>query len=77
MSDSQSGLKVMTGSLAQQISIEYNGFEFCMEIIKNAKLNNARILEMPIDVMYDEATTEKGQNLSSGLNMIKRLISPF
>tara|TARA_B100000497_G_C7691811_1_gene420939 strand:+ start:1489 stop:2163 length:675 start_codon:yes stop_codon:yes gene_type:complete len=77
VTDSQSGLKVLTGDLAKKISIEYNGFEFCMEIIKNAKRNKARIKELPIGVMYDKETTEKGQNLMSGLNMIKRILSPF
>ncbi|MEE9374063.1 MAG: glycosyltransferase family 2 protein [Saprospiraceae bacterium] len=77
LTDSQSGLKVMTGDLAKKISIEYNGFEFCMEIIKNAKHHKARIKELPISVMYDKATTEKGQNIWSGLNMIKRILSPF
>ena len=77
MTDSQSGLKVMTAELARKISIEYNGFEFCMEIIKNAKANNATIKELPVSVMYDKETTEKGQNFMSGLDMIKRILSPF
>lgn len=77
MTDSQSGLKVMTGELARKISIEYNGFEFCMEIIKNARAHDAKISELPVSVMYDKETTEKGQNLMSGLNMIKRILSPF
>ena len=77
LTDSQSGLKVMTADLARKISIEFNGFEFCMEIIKNAKIHKARIKEIPISVMYDKETTEKGQNLVSGINMIKRILSPF
>lgn len=77
VTDSQSGLKVMTGDLARKISIEFNGFEFCMEIIKNAKVHNAKIIELPINVKYDEATTKKGQNLNSGIRMIKRILSPF
>ena len=77
LTDSQSGLKIMTSDLAKKISIEYNGFEFSMEIIKNAKLHKAKIIEIPVNVTYTQETTEKGQNLNSGINMIKRILSPF
>lgn len=77
ISDSQSGLKAMTAILANKLSLEYNGYEFCMEIIKNARFHKARITEIPISVMYDKDTTQKGQNLSSGFGMIRRILSPF
>jgi len=77
VTDSQSGLKVMTGSLAKKISLEYNGFEFCMEIIKNARHHDAAVKEIPISVIYTEDTTKKGQNLWTGLRMIRRILSPF
>ena len=77
LTDSQSGLKAIRGSLAQSMNLNYDGFEFCMEIIKHAKITNSKISEIPVDVRYTAATTAKGQNLQSGLRMISRLLSPF
>lgn len=77
LTDSQSGLKIMRADLAEKIAIETNGFEFCMEIISSAKSRKAKISEIPVSVRYDEATTRKGQNFSSGVSMMTRLFSPF
>lgn len=77
LTDSQSGLKAIKGSLAQDMNLNYDGFEFCMEIIKHAKITKSKISEIPVDVRYTAATTAKGQNLRSGISMISRLLSPF
>lgn len=77
LTDSQSGLKLISSRLASHLNLNYDGFEFCMEIIKQAKVSNFKISEVPIDVIYTEATTRKGQNLRSGLNMMARIFSPF
>ncbi len=77
LSDSQSGLKAISGKMAKSMNLNYDGFEFCMEIIKHAKHSKAKISEIAVDVRYTPETTAKGQNLRSGLNMISRLFSPF
>ncbi len=77
LTDSQSGLKAIRGSMAQNMNLNYDGFEFCMEIIKHANSTKSQIDEIPVDVVYTPETTAKGQNLRSGLNMISRLLSPF
>lgn len=77
LTDSQSGLKAISKDLSNELNLTYDGFEFCMEIIKQAKSSNFKISEIPVDVRYTEATTKKGQNLWSGFNMIARLFSPF
>ncbi len=77
LSDSQSGLKALSNQLAKSMDLNYDGFEFCMEIIKHAKYTKATISEIPVDVRYSPETTKKGQNLRSGLNMISRIFSPF
>ena len=77
LSDSQSGLKAISGKFAKSLNINYDGFEFCMEIIKHAKHTKSKIKEIPVDVRYSKETTEKGQNLQSGINMISRIFSPF
>lgn len=77
VSDSQSGMKVMSRRFAENLEITYNGFEFCIEIIKNAKINKSNVYEYPIDVMYTEETMKKGQNLFTGFEMVGKLFNPF
>jgi len=77
LTDSQSGLKAISGNLANSMNLSYDGFEFCMEIIKHAKITNAKIEEVPVDVRYTKETTSKGQNFLSGINMMSRIFSPF
>lgn len=77
LSDSQSGLKVMTRSFAEKLYIDYNGFEFCIDIIKKARLNRIKVAEAPINVRYTPDTMSKGQNFGSGMMMLGRLLNPF
>jgi len=77
VSDSQSGMKVMSRRFAEDLSITYNGFEFCIEIIKNAKIKKSNVFEYPIDVKYTKETMEKGQNIFTGFNMLGRFLNPF
>lgn len=77
ISDSQSGLKVMSRRFAENLTITYNGFEFCIEIIKNAQITKAKVYEYPIDVTYSKETMEKGQNIYSGFEMLVKLFNPF
>jgi len=77
ISDSQSGMKVMSRRFAENLTITYNGYEFCIEIIKNAKINKSNVYEYPINVLYTEETMAKGQNMSTGFSMVGRLFNPF
>jgi len=77
LTDSQSGMKVMNRKFASELNIDFNGFEFCIEIIKNASELNAKVVEYPIDVSYTTDTLNKGQNLSNGFSMLAKLFSPF
>lgn len=77
ITDSQSGMKVMSRRFAENLTITYNGYEFCIEIIKNAKINKNSVYEYPIDVRYSKETMEKGQNIYTGFGMIGKLLNPF
>ena len=77
ISDSQSGMKVMSRRFAENLTITYNGFEFCIEIIKNAKINKSNVYEYPIDVLYTKETMAKGQNVFTGFEMVGKLFNPF
>ena len=77
ISDSQSGMKVMSRRFAENLTITYNGYEFCIEIIKNAKINRSNVYEYPINVLYTEETMAKGQNIFTGFEMVGKLFNPF
>ncbi len=77
LTDSQSGLKAFNNRLARELNLNYDGFEFCMEIIKVANSQKFKISEIPVDVIYTRETMNKGQGLRSGLKILGRLISPF
>ena len=73
VSDSQSGLKVMTRAFAQKLNLEHNGFEFCTEIIQKMKVHQIKYAEVPIRVRYSRDTLSKGQSFLNGLAMIYNL----
>lgn len=77
ITDSQSGMKVMSRRFAKDLAITYNGYEFCIEIIKNAKITKSNIYEYPINVLYTKETMGKGQNVFSGFEMVGKLFNPF
>ncbi len=74
VSDSQSGMKAIHASFAGKAAIQRNGFEFCIEIIKNIKLHKAKWCEVPISVVYTKETLAKGQGFFSGLKMVVRMV---
>ncbi len=75
--DSQSGLKVMTRRFASRLNINHSGFEFCIDIIRQAAAHKFKIAELPVSVVYTADTMQKGQNLGQGLMMLGRLFNPF
>ncbi len=77
LTDSQSGMKAMNRKFAQNLEIAFDGFEFCIEIIKQAQIMKASIGQVPIDVRYTADTMSKGQNFLTGVNMLVKLFNPF
>ena len=77
LTDSQTGMKAFSKEFIGDSELKYNGFEFCIEIIRFIGLNRSRYIEVPIKVKYSKETMEKGQNFNSGLKMIAKLIRGF
>lgn len=77
VTDSQSGIKVISKNFAKDLTIDYNGFEFCIDIIKKAKLNKVKVAEFPVSVTYTKETMAKGQSFSNGVMMLGKLLNPF
>ena len=74
VTDSQSGMKALSRRYAQANELNCNGFEFCVEMIRNAGRTNHKVIEIPISVKYTHDTMQKGQSLFNGIKMIGRLI---
>jgi len=74
VTDSQSGMKAFTADFAKKSKLNFNGFEFSVEMIRNIKVNNAKFLESPIDVIYTKDTLSKGQNLLTGIKMLRKIL---
>lgn len=74
VSDSQSGMKAFRAEFARKAKITRNGYEFCIEIIKHARLLKASLHETPINVVYTKDTMSKGQGLLTGAKMVFRMI---
>lgn len=74
LTDSQSGLKAFSRRALDTIKISANGFEFSSEIIREAQHYKLKITEVPVSVVYTPYSLSKGQNLSTGLTTVFRLI---
>ncbi len=74
VSDSQSGFRAMTAEFAQNNPIEWNGFEFCIEMLKKAAEGNYSVGEIPITVKYTPETLKKGQSIWMGFRMLARML---
>lgn len=77
LSDSQSGFKAFTASFCRKSKLHHNGFEFCVEIIRNMSDFKVKFTEVPIKVKYTEETLQKGQNLWIGVQMLGRIFKIF
>jgi len=73
VTDSQSGMKAFTADFAKKCRLHFNGFEFCVEFIRNIRIFKATYSEVPIRVIYTKDTLSKGQNLLTGVKMIAKL----
>jgi len=74
VTDSQSGMKAFTARFAEKSKLNFNGFEFSVEMIRNIKVSNARFEEVPIKVIYTKDTLSKGQNLLTGIKMLRKIL---
>ena len=77
VSDSQSGMKAFTAAFAKKSALQHCGFEFCIEILRYIRLHNAKYAEVPIQVMYNKETMDKGQNFFVGLKMLNKIFRLF
>jgi glycosyltransferase involved in cell wall biosynthesis len=74
LTDTQSGFKAFSKSALDKLYITSSGYEFSSEIIRQSKHHHLQITEIPISVNYTPYSLSKGQNLSTGLNTIYKMM---
>lgn len=73
VTDSQSGLRVLSRQALVQLRWKTTGYEFCSEMLWRAKQLGLVIGEYPIRAIYTDYSKAKGQNNWNAVNIIKIL----
>jgi polyprenyl-phospho-N-acetylgalactosaminyl synthase len=72
--DSQSGFKRLSRKAVMAMSIRFDGFEFCSEMVGEIKRKRLSWKEVPISVIYTRHSRSKGQSIMNGIRMVIRFI---
>jgi glycosyltransferase involved in cell wall biosynthesis len=72
--DSQSGFKLLAKRAIAEIDLQMSGYEFCTEMVYEAKVHRWKIAHCPISVAYSKYTLAKGQSFSSGIKTALRIL---
>lgn len=70
LTDSNNGLRVFNKTVADQLDITINGMGHAGEFIMLIDENHWRVAEQPVEVLYTEYSSAKGQPLLNGVNII-------
>ena len=74
VTDSQSGLRVLSKRALSELKWKTSGYEFCSEMLWRAKQLGLKMDEYPIKSIYTEYSAAKGQNNWNAVNIIKSLV---
>ena len=70
LTDSNNGLRVFNKIVADRLDITMNGMSHATEFIMLIDENRWRVAEQPVEVLYTEYSSAKGQPLLNGVNII-------
>jgi len=70
LTDSNNGLRVFNKTVADRLDITMNGMSHATEFIMLIDENRWRVVEQPVEVLYTEYSSAKGQPLLNGVNII-------
>ena len=73
VTDSQSGLRVLSTNALSKLKWKTSSYEFCSEMLWRAKQLGLEIDEFPIKSIYTDYSVSKGQNNWNAVNIIKSL----
>lgn len=72
--DSQSGFKLLRRKAIENITLTYNRYEFCSELIGEIRKKKLKYSQIPIKVIYTDYSKSKGQSFVNGIKMVMRLV---
>ncbi|GAB4311977.1 MAG: glycosyltransferase family 2 protein [Methanobacteriaceae archaeon] len=72
--DSQSGLRAFSRKAAEIININLRGYGVSSEIIREIKINNIKMEEVPIETIYTDYSLSKGTNTKEGLKILTKML---
>jgi len=72
--DSQSGFKIFNKKALDKITITFDRYEFCSEVIGEIHKHKLSFVEVPIHVIYTSHSQSKGQSIKNCFIMILRFI---
>jgi polyprenyl-phospho-N-acetylgalactosaminyl synthase len=70
LTDSNNGLRVFNKTVADGLDITMSGMGHATEFVMLIAENRWRVTEEPVEVLYTEYSTSKGQPLLNGVNII-------
>jgi polyprenyl-phospho-N-acetylgalactosaminyl synthase len=70
LTDTNNGLRVFNKTVADRLDITMNGMSHATEFIMLIDENRWRVTEQPVEVLYTEYSSAKGQPLLNGVNII-------
>ncbi|WIM86386.1 glycosyltransferase family 2 protein [Candidatus Mycobacterium wuenschmannii] len=70
LTDTNNGLRVFNKTVADRLDITLNGMSHATEFVMLIDENRWRVAEQPVEVLYTEYSSAKGQPLLNGVNII-------
>jgi glycosyltransferase involved in cell wall biosynthesis len=70
MTDAHNGLRVFRADAAKKIKITQNRMAHASEIIEQIAINNLKMIEVPVTIVYSEYSLAKGQRMSNSINIL-------
>lgn len=74
VTDSQSGMRAFSFKALQKMELDSLGHEICSEVIGEAKRNNLKLKEVPIETIYTDYSKRKGQYWLNAINIFTKII---
>ncbi|MEI6144697.1 MAG: glycosyltransferase family 2 protein [Candidatus Berkelbacteria bacterium] len=73
--DTQSGMRAISRKALDKMQLHAVGFEYCSEIIGEAKRCKLKLKEVPIQTIYTEYSKAKGQSIINAVNIFTKLLT--
>jgi glycosyltransferase involved in cell wall biosynthesis len=70
LTDAHNGLRVLARPVAEQLRITMNGMAHASEIVTFLARSKARVVEVPVTILYTEYSMAKGQSVINGVNIL-------